>query len=53
MPRAKKRGRGRVLRIRTIKPNKGTYIHIDVMSKKGPRGGRTIAGPVHHKKKKS
>ena len=48
MPRPS--GRGRVLRVRTIKPKPGTYIHVDVMSKKGPRGGRTVAGKVHHVK---
>jgi hypothetical protein len=45
-------GRGRVLRTRTINPKPGKYIHVDIMSKEGPRGGRTVAGPVHTKKRK-
>lgn len=45
------KGRGRVVKIRTIKPKKGKYIHVRVMSKKGPRGGRTLAGGVQTKKK--
>ena len=54
MPRKKKRGRGPVLRTRTIHP-KGrpdVYLHVDVMGKRGPRGGRTVAGKVHHRKKR-
>ena len=46
------RGRGRVLRTRTKKLGKGKYIHVEVMSKKGPRGGRTVAGPVHRVKRR-
>ena len=47
------KGRGKVLRIRTIKPKPGKYIHVRVVSKKGPRGGRTIAGGVQTVKKKT
>jgi hypothetical protein len=50
MPRSAYRGRGRVLRYRTIVPKPGRYIHVAVVSKRGPRGGRTIAGRVHYKK---
>ena len=50
MPRAKKKGRGRVLRTRTKKLPGNKYMHVDVMEKKGPRGGRTVAGPVRKKK---
>jgi len=50
MPRSAYRGRGRVLRYRTIVPKPGRYIHVAVVSKPGPRGGRTIAGRVHYKK---
>ena len=49
-PGGKVKGRGRVLRIRTIKPKKGRYIHIRVVSKRGPRGGTTIAGGVQKTK---
>jgi hypothetical protein len=53
-PGGKVKGRGTVKKIRTVKvkgrPNK--YIHVRVMSKKGPRGGRTIAGGVQIKKRK-
>jgi hypothetical protein len=51
-PGGKVPGRGRVTKIRTIKPKAGKYIHVRVMSKKGPRGGKTIAGGVQTKKKK-
>ena len=51
-PGGKVKGRGKVVRIRTIKPKPGKYIHVRVMSKAGPRGGRTIAGGVQTKKKK-
>ena len=57
MPRHKKvgstyPGRGKIKRKRTIKPNRRTYIHISVVSKKGPRGGTTVAGPVRKIKKR-
>lgn len=45
-------GRGKVKRIRTVVPKKGRYIHVRVVSKKGPRGGTTVAGGVMKKKKK-
>lgn len=51
-PGGKVPGRGKVKRIRTIVPKKGKFIHIRVMSKKGPRGGTTLAGAVQTKKKK-
>ena len=51
-PGGKVKGRGRVLRIRTIVPKPGKYIHVRVMSKKGPRGGRTLASGVQTKKRK-
>jgi len=50
MPEAKIRRRGGAIRYRTIKPKKGRYIHVAVVRKKGPRGGRTVAGPVHKMK---
>lgn len=51
-PGGKVSGRGIVKRIRTVVPKKGKYIHVRVMSKKGPRGGTTLAGAVQTKKKK-
>lgn len=51
-PGGKVPGRGKVLRIRTIKPKPSKYIHVRVMSKKGPRGGTTLAGGVQTKKKR-
>ena len=48
----KVKGRGRVTKIRTVVPKEGKYIHVRVMSKKGPRGGRTIASGVQTVKKK-
>ena len=51
-PGKKVPGRGKVKRIRTIVPKKGKYIHVRVVSKKGPRGGTTVAGGVQKKKKR-
>jgi len=51
-PGKKVPGRGTVKRIRTIVPKPGRYIHIRVVSKKGPRGGTTIAGGVQKKKRR-
>jgi hypothetical protein len=49
----KEKARGNIERIRTIKPTKETYIHVGVRKHgKGKRGGKTIAGKLHHKKKK-
>lgn len=51
MPTSEERKRGGVLRYRTIKvkghPNE--YIHIAVVRKKGPRGGKTVAGRVRER----
>lgn len=51
MPKAEERRRGGVIRYRTIKPKKGRYIHVGVVRKPGPRGGRTVAGPVRKTKR--
>ena len=55
MPEAEERARGGAVRYRTICPHgkarghcKGPYIHVAVVRKRGKRGGRTVAGPVHH-----
>jgi hypothetical protein len=50
-PGGKVRGRGTVQRIRTVVPKPGKYIHVRVMSKAGPRGGRTLASGVQTVKK--
>ena len=51
MPRRKERGRGGVVRYRTKKV-RGGYFHIAVMRRRGKRGGRTVAGPLHRYKRK-
>jgi len=50
MPKGKIRARGGAIRYRTIVPKPGTYIHVAVTKKPGPRGGRTVAGEVHYVK---
>ena len=52
MPKKEVRKRGGSIRTRTIKPTKDTYMRCDVVRKKGPRGGRTVCGPVKKVKKK-
>ena len=39
------------MRYRTKKLPGGKYIHIAVTKKSGPRGGKTIAGRIHKKKR--
>ncbi len=51
MPEALIRKRGGAKRWRTIKLPGDKYMHVAVVGKKGPRGGKTIAGEVHKKKK--
>jgi len=45
------KARGGVIRYRIKKLPGGKYMHIAVTKEKGPHGGKTIAGPVHKKKK--
>lgn len=48
MPTAAESSRGGVVRYRTIRVGKGRsrrYLHVAVVRKAGPRGGRTVAGP--------
>lgn len=53
MPEAEIRKRGGAQRYRTVPlPGGKGYVHVAVVPKEGPRGGRTIAGPVHKYKKK-
>ena len=53
MPTNKEKARGGVIRYRTKKFPVGNYVHIAVTREPGPLGGRTVAGPVHKKKKGS
>jgi len=47
----KVKGRGKVLRTRTVKVGKNKYMRCDVYAKPGKRGGRTVCGKVKTKKK--
>lgn len=51
MPEAQIAGRGGAKRWRTLKLPNGKYVKVAVVKKAGPRGGHTIAGPTHTKKK--
>lgn len=47
MPTAEESRRGGVIRYRTIQVGRGKrkrFIHVAVVRKAGPRGGRTVAG---------
>jgi len=48
--KAEAKRRGGIQRIRTISLD-GKYFHVGIVPQEGPRGGRTIAGPIHTKKK--
>ena len=48
--KAQVKKRGGAIRVRTIKVDKGKYAHVKVVRKKGPRGGRTVIGPIKKKK---
>lgn len=48
MPTAEENKRG-VKGYRTISLPGGRYMHVAIVKKKGPRGGKTIGGPVHQK----
>ncbi len=52
MPEALIRRRGGAKRYRTKKLPGGKYVHIAVTRKAGPKGGHTVAGPVHKKKRR-
>jgi len=56
MPASAEKARGGAVRYRTVCPHgkdkghcKGPYLHVAVVRTRGKRGGRTVAGPVHHK----
>lgn len=50
MPTAEEKKRG-VKKYRTISLPGGKYKHVAVVKKKGPRGGHTVAGLTHKKKR--
>ena len=46
------KGRGKVVRVRTRKVGRDGYQVCEVLEKPGPRGGKTVCGPVKKKKKR-
>lgn len=50
MPEAKIASRGGAVRWRTKKLPNGKYVHIAVVRKAGPQGGKTVAGQVKKRK---
>lgn len=52
MPKDEIKRRGGAVRWRTVKLVDGRTVRIAVVRKAGPRGGHTVAGPVHHQKGK-
>jgi len=49
MPAAREAARGGAVRYRTVRLANGKYVRVAVVRKRGPRGGRTVAGPVHER----
>ena len=49
MPEKEIKRRGGAIRWRTIELPGGRYEHIAIVRKKGPRGGRTVGGPIKKK----
>jgi hypothetical protein len=49
MPEREIAERGGAVKYRTIRTKTG-YIRIAIVRKKGKRGGKTVAGPVHKRK---
>lgn len=47
MPEREIKRRGGAKRYRTIKLPNGKYVRIAIVRKAGPRGGHTVAGPIH------
>ena len=52
MPKEEVKKRGGSTRTRTVKVGKDKYMRCEVVKKKGPRGGKTVCGPVKTRKKK-
>jgi len=44
------RRRGGLVRVRTKRLPDGRYLHVYVVPKKGPRGGRTLTGEPKRRK---
>ena len=51
MPKKEVARRGGSLRTRTVKVGPNKYMKCEVVRKSGPRGGRTVCGPVKTKKR--
>ncbi len=51
MPEEEIKRRGGAVRWRTVKLKNGKSIKVAIVKKAGPRGGHTVAGPVHDKKR--
>jgi hypothetical protein len=47
MPEEEIKKRGGAKRWRRIKLPDGRYVNVAIVRRKGPRGGSTVAGPVH------
>lgn len=52
MPESEIKARGGAKRWRTVTLPDGRTIRVAIVKKAGPRGGHTVAGPVHGKKGK-
>lgn len=52
MPEPEIAARGGAVRWRTVKLKNGKHVRVAIVRKAGPRGGRTVAGPVRKDKKK-
>jgi len=52
MPEAEIARRGGAVRVRTIRLSDGRYVHVYVVRKQGPHGGRTVAGEPKRKRGK-
>ena len=51
MPEREIAARGGAVKWRTVRLKNGKYVRVAVVPKKGPRGGRTVAGPVRERKR--
>lgn len=49
MPDSEVERRGGALKYRTVRLPNGRYIKVAVVSKAGPRGGHTVAGPARYR----
>jgi hypothetical protein len=52
MPKAEVKKRGGAVRTRTVTVGTDNYMRCEVVKKRGPRGGKTVCGPVRTKKKR-